>query len=52
MIKRMQGGHGVGEVPFQFASAKSEGATDLLFRENPEMKEKKKSSPRYHLLSP
>lgn len=42
MIKRMQGGHGVGEVPFQFASAKSEGATDLLFSQNPEMKEKKK----------
>lgn len=46
MIKRMQEGHGVGEVPFQFASAKSEGVTDLLFSQNPEMKEKKKKQPK------
>lgn len=44
MIKRMQKGHGIGEVPFQFASAKSEGVTDLLFSQNPEMKEKKKAA--------
>lgn len=42
----MQGGHGVGEVPFQFVSAKSEGTTDLLFSQNPEMKEKKKKQPK------
>lgn len=42
MMKRMQGGHRVGEVPFQFASAKSEGATDLLFSQKSEMKENKK----------
>lgn len=44
VLQGMQGGRGVGEVPFQFASAKSEGATDLLFSQNPEMKEKKKAA--------